>query len=109
METFALLRATPNLTLFRPANVGEMAAAYKYAVAKTGGPVVIAVSKSRLFTQTERADSFASAALGAYVFYETPLFVSKARRFFERKMAADDIGFLDFFGEILIQVLLFLI
>jgi len=48
VEVLPLLRATPNLTVWRPADGSEVAAAWKYAIQRRDGPTVICLTRQGL-------------------------------------------------------------
>lgn len=70
VETIAGLRATPNLTVIRPADAVETAEAWQIAVAATATPTVLCLSRQNLPTvRTDHTDTNLTA-LGAYVLRE---------------------------------------
>ncbi|MDR6950787.1 transketolase [Ancylobacter sp. 3268] len=67
IEHLAMLRATPNLQVFRPADAVETLEAWQIALASEGTPTVLALSRQNLPTfRTEHTDDNLSAR-GAYV------------------------------------------
>ncbi|MVQ43025.1 transketolase [Microbacterium sp. MAH-37] len=80
IEQLASLRAIPNLTVVRPADANETAAAWLEILSRHGGPTGIALTRQNIpvFARGEGAasgDEFASAAntsKGAYVLAEAP-------------------------------------
>ncbi|HWA15122.1 MAG TPA: transketolase, partial [Gemmatimonadales bacterium] len=48
IEQLAMLRATPNVTVIRPADANETVEAWKAAVSRTDGPTVLALSRQKL-------------------------------------------------------------
>ena len=70
VEHLAMLRATPNLALFRPADAVETAEAWEWALTATATPTVLALSRQTLpaVRRTHRPKNL--AALGAYVLAE---------------------------------------
>lgn len=64
IEQIAMLRATPNTTVFRPADGFETAAAYEYALTNKTGPTVFALSRQKLKNLEETSKD---AMHGGYV------------------------------------------
>lgn len=65
IETISLLRATPNMQVWRPANMVECVAAYKSAVMRKHGPTVICLSRQKVENLPRKA-SLSEAMSGAY-------------------------------------------
>ncbi len=70
VEHLAMLRATPNLRVFRPADAVETAEAWELALTATGAPSVLALTRQTLPTLRERAGGANLTARGAYVMAE---------------------------------------
>jgi transketolase len=70
VEHLAMLRATPNLNVFRPADTVETAEAWELALASRGTPSVLALSRQNLPTVRTRASRRNLTARGAYVLEE---------------------------------------
>lgn len=70
VEHLAMLRATPNLNVFRPADVIETAEAWELALAATDRPSVLALSRQALPMLRERHGAQNLSARGAYVLRE---------------------------------------
>jgi transketolase len=68
IEQLASLRATPNLTLYRPADANEVIGAYKAIYESSTGPSVIALSRNTLPILS--TTSVPNVAKGAYIVYE---------------------------------------
>ncbi|WP_093359406.1 transketolase [Tropicimonas isoalkanivorans] len=70
VEHVAMLRATPNMLVFRPADVVETAEAWEIALEQTGTPSVLALSRQNL--PTVRTDNGREnlTAKGAYILAE---------------------------------------
>jgi transketolase len=68
VEQLAALRATPNLTVFRPADSRETSAAWSYALrsAKTPTAIVLTRQKTRLLKETGK-----DALKGGYILRDT--------------------------------------
>jgi transketolase len=71
VEQFAALRAIPNITFLRPADANETAAAWKFAIEHTTGPVALALTRQKvpIIDQTKYA-SADNLSKGAYVLAE---------------------------------------
>jgi transketolase len=71
IEHLAMLRATPNLYVFRPADAMETAEAYETALAARRTPSVFALSRQNLAALRLETSSENLTAKGAYVLRET--------------------------------------
>ena len=69
IEQLASLRAVPNMVVLRPADALETVEAWKYAVEKANGPVVIVLSRQKVPFLGERQ---AAVSRGAYVLVDPP-------------------------------------
>lgn len=71
IEHLAALRAIPNLTVIRPADVAETVAAWKYTIKHSEGPVALILSRQKLpvleRTETSQADLLEK---GAYILHQ---------------------------------------
>merc|ERR1740123_38332 len=65
IEMLEVLRATPNMLVFRPADGKETAASYKMALQNVHTPSVIACSRTKLVSN--EASSIEHACKGAYI------------------------------------------
>jgi transketolase len=70
IEHLAMLRATPNLYVFRPADAVETAEAYEIALASRNTPSALALSRQNLAALRTEASSGNLVAKGAYVLRE---------------------------------------
>ena len=73
IEHLAAVRAIPGLTVVRPADANETAAAWKATLEHTDGPVALILTRQNVPTFPRGEDGFASAdglARGAYVLLE---------------------------------------
>jgi transketolase len=72
VETYAALRAIPNLWFIRPADANETAWAWKVALERTEGPVALALSRQKVPT-LDRSEVAAASGLerGAYVLWDS--------------------------------------
>ncbi|WP_083900985.1 transketolase [Azospirillum sp. B4] len=71
VEHLAMLRATPNLHVFRPADAVETAECWELALNSPGTPSALCLSRQDLPTLRREASDNRSAA-GAYILRETP-------------------------------------
>jgi transketolase len=68
IEQLAALRATPNLTVIRPADANETVEAWKIAITHRDGPTALVLTRQALPTlDRSLADSASELAKGAYV------------------------------------------
>jgi len=74
VEHAAALRAIPGLTVIRPADANETAAAWHYALTHRDGPVALLLSRQNLpvLPQTPAQTVVASLTRGAYVVTDAP-------------------------------------
>lgn len=73
VEHLAALRVIPNLTVIRPADANETAAAWRAAMENSGGPVALALSRQGLPVLEGTAEaSEKGVARGAYVLHGSP-------------------------------------
>ena len=70
VEHLAMLRATPNLNAFRPADIIETAEAWEIALATRDRPSVLVLSRQALPMLRDRHDAKNRSARGAYVLRE---------------------------------------
>ena len=70
VEHLAMLRATPNLNVFRPADTIETAEAWELALTTRGTPSVLALTRQNLPTVRTRVTRQNLTAKGAYVLEE---------------------------------------
>jgi transketolase len=73
IEQLAMLRATPNVTVIRPADATETVEAWKAAIQRTDGPTVLALSRQKL-PILDRAilTPQGEASRGGYVLLDAP-------------------------------------
>lgn len=73
IEQLAMLRATPNVVVFRPADATETVEAWRVAMERTDGPVVLALSRQKLpVIDRARYAPAAGTRRGGYVLYDSP-------------------------------------
>ncbi|NBC95633.1 MAG: transketolase [Deinococcus-Thermus bacterium] len=70
VEHLAMLRATPNMTVLRPADAVETAEAWEFALGRTDGPTVLALSRQGVPTARQEHKTKNLTAQGAYVLRE---------------------------------------
>ena len=70
IEHLAMLRATPNMTVLRPADAVETAEAWEIALTHSDGPSVLALSRQGLETLRTKHSTKNLSAQGAYVLAE---------------------------------------
>ena len=71
VEHLAMLRATPNMNVFRPADIIETAEAWELALANEKTPSVLVLSRQNLPMLRDRHNPENQSAKGAYVLRET--------------------------------------
>lgn len=72
VEQMASLRAMPNLTVIRPADANETAAAWKVALEKRDGPVVLLLTRQKLpIYDREKMAPASELSKGAYILLDT--------------------------------------
>jgi transketolase len=68
-----MLRATPNVTVIRPADAAETVEAWKAAIERTDGPTVLALSRQKLpVLDRGRLGAAAGTRRGGYVLLDAP-------------------------------------
>jgi transketolase len=73
VEHLAALRAIPNMTVIRPADANETAAAWRAALENSSGPTVLALTRQDLPVYDRSAEALGDSvelARGGYIFYE---------------------------------------
>jgi transketolase len=71
IEQLAMLRATPNLYVVRPADANEVALAWQFALAKTDAPTCLALSRQGVPTWNPAGVPRDAVRRGAYVMRES--------------------------------------
>ena len=71
IEVLPLLRATPNLITFRPADTSEVIAAYEFAIESRNSPVVIVLTRQSV--PTLQYSDTSKALKGAYILQQTDI------------------------------------
>jgi len=72
VEHAASLRMIPNLTVIRPADAAETAAAWRQAIETTDGPVALLLSRQKLPVLGQKGASSAMLSNGAYILSDSP-------------------------------------
>src|SRR5690348_13351540 len=73
IEHLAMLRAIPNLMVFRPADANETVEAWRCAIARTDGPTLLALTRQKIPVLDRATLGAASGtARGAYVLLDPP-------------------------------------
>lgn len=73
VEQIAMLRATPNLTVIRPADATETAEAWRSAIGRAGGPTVLVLTRQKLpVLDRSTLAPAALAARGGYILLDAP-------------------------------------
>ena len=67
VEQLANLRTTPNMSVWRPCDTAETAAAWKAAVLRDEGPTALVLSRQGLPHQQRSAEQLAEMARGGYI------------------------------------------
>jgi transketolase len=71
IEQLSMLRLTPNVNTWRPADVVETAAAWKAALKRTDGPTVLALSRQGLAPQDRSNEQLKQLERGGYTLWES--------------------------------------
>ena len=67
VEQLAILRATPNVSVWRPCDSIETAVAWQYAIERQDGPTALALTRQKLGEQSRDAKTLANIKRGGYV------------------------------------------
>ncbi|GAB4159380.1 MAG: transketolase [Planctomycetota bacterium] len=70
IEHLAMLRATPNLVVMRPADARETALAWAFALRRTNGPTALVLTRQKLSTLSPDSHPVLAVEKGAYVLHE---------------------------------------
>ena len=71
IEHIAMLRATPNMRVWRPCDGVETAVAWQAAIEHTTGPTSLLLSRQTLTHQVREAETSMNIKRGAYVLYDS--------------------------------------
>jgi transketolase len=73
IEQLAMLRATPNVTVIRPADANETVEAWKAAIERVDGPTVLALTRQKLpVLDRSRLQPASGVRRGGYVLLDAP-------------------------------------
>jgi transketolase len=72
VEHLTTLRATPNMSVWRPCDQTETAFAWKHAVERTEGPTALILTRQKIAHQKRDDEQLAKIARGGYVLLEPP-------------------------------------
>ena len=67
VEQLAMLRATPNLSVWRPCDATETAVAWQYAIERRDGPTALVLSRQKLTPQARTQETVAQIKYGGYI------------------------------------------
>jgi transketolase len=67
IEQLAALRGIPNVTVLRPADANETAAAWKYAIENQNGPVALVLTRQNLTVNNDAETANEEVGKGAYI------------------------------------------
>ncbi|WHY01276.1 transketolase [Neobacillus sp. DY30] len=67
IEQLAALRGIPNVTVLRPADANETAAAWKFAIQNQNGPVALVLTRQNLTVNIEAESANEEVSKGAYI------------------------------------------
>ena len=70
IEHVAMLRYTPNMSVWRPCDATETAVAWRAALEKHHGPTSLALSRQNLPAQTRTTEQVSNIGRGAYILFE---------------------------------------
>lgn len=71
IEQLAMLRATPNLSVWRPCDATETAIAWQYAIERQDGPTALILTRQKLVTETHHTQTVNQIKRGGYVLIDT--------------------------------------
>lgn len=72
VEHAAMLRLTPNISVWRPSDAVETAVAWRHAIEHTSGPTCLLLSRQTLPHQPRNAKMLANVARGGYILLDCP-------------------------------------
>ncbi|EKE01756.1 MAG: hypothetical protein ACD_21C00058G0002 [uncultured bacterium] len=71
VEQLAMLRATPNLSVWRPCDSAETAVAWQYAIERKDGPTALALTRQKLQEQARDPETLSNIKCGGYILIDT--------------------------------------
>ena len=72
VEHLAMLRLTPNLSVWRPCDLVETAAAWRASLERATGPTALVLTRQALPLQERTASQVEAVSRGAYILWEPP-------------------------------------
>ena len=67
VEQLAMLRATPNISVWRPCDATETAIAWQYAIERKDGPTALVLTRQKVAAQAHNAQNLSDVKRGAYI------------------------------------------
>lgn len=71
VEQLAMLRATPNLSVWRPCDATETAAAWQSAILRLDGPTALILTRQKLVIETKELQDLSLIMRGGYILIDT--------------------------------------
>lgn len=71
VEHIAMLRFTPNMSVWRPCDAAETAVAWRMAIERKNGPTSLILSRQNLVSQARTTEQVQNMARGGYILFET--------------------------------------
>lgn len=71
VEQLSMLRATPNVSVWRPCDSTETAVAWQYAIERSDGPTALALTRQKLVPEPRDAKTLANIKRGGYILVDT--------------------------------------
>lgn len=71
VEQLAMLRATPNLSVWRPCDSVETAVAWRYAIERKNGPTALVLTRQKLVPQQRDPETLSAIKYGGYILVDT--------------------------------------
>lgn len=71
VEQLSMLRATPNVSVWRPCDSTETAVAWQCAIERRDGPTAMALTRQKLVSQPRDAKTLANIKRGGYILFDT--------------------------------------
>jgi len=71
VEQLAMLRATPNISVWRPCDATETAIAWQYAIERKDGPTALVLTRQKVAAQAHNAQNLSDVKRGAYILIDT--------------------------------------
>jgi transketolase len=71
VEQLAMLRATPNVSVWRPCDSAETAVAWQYAIERKDGPTALVLTRQKLVEQSRDPKTLSEIKCGGYILVDT--------------------------------------